>query len=62
MNDAMLKKVCLLTENKSKIEGLKSVYTSDEISAALAGTINAYSSALAVLLIEREQIYAMSDT
>lgn len=61
MNDAMLKKVCLLTENKSKIEGLKSVYTSDEIAAAQAGITNAYSSALTSLLIEREQIYAMPD-
>ena len=61
MNDAMLKKVCLLTENKSKIEGLMSVYTSNEISAAQAGTTNAYSAALAVLLTEREQIYAMPD-
>ena len=61
MNDAMLKKVCLLTENKSRIEGLKSVYTSDEIAAAQAGTTNAYSMALAALLIEREQIYAMPD-
>lgn len=61
MNDAMLKKVCLLTENKSKIEGLMSVYTSDEIAAAQAGTTNAYSVVLAALLIEREQIYAMPD-
>lgn len=61
MNDAMLKKVCLLTENKSKIEGLKSVYTSDEISAAQAGTTNAYSTALAALIIEREQIFDLPD-
>ena len=61
MNDAMLRKVCLLTENKSKIEGLKSIYTSDEIAAAQAGSTNAYSTALAALLADRDEIYSMPD-
>lgn len=61
MTDQELKKICLLTENKSKIEGLKSVFTLDEVDAAQNGAANAYSQALAALQAEREAIYAMPD-
>lgn len=62
MPDMQIRKVLLLNENKDKIEGLKSIYTSDEIAAAQGGATNAYSTALAALLTEREQIYAMPDS
>lgn len=61
MNDQTLKKICLLTDNKSKIDGLESVFTSSEITAAHNGESNAYSAALSILQAKREVIYAMPD-
>lgn len=59
MTNNQVRQTVRLIDNKNAIESLASRFTAQEISAAEGGATNAYSTALAALTAERQEILDM---